>query len=117
MCGRYTLRMQDKYLHEWNLSGPPPSWLIESYNIAPTQQVPILRINAGELDAAIVRWGLIPFFAQGEPSKFTTINARVETFQTAPSYQGPWKRGQRCIQPAIHQDGRDPARWRSAAVP
>ena len=30
------------------------------------------------------------------PPKYSTINARVETVQTAASYRGPWKRGQRC---------------------
>jgi putative SOS response-associated peptidase YedK len=99
MCGRYILRMQDKYLREWNVYGPP-TWLMDSYNIAPTQQVPIVRMRDGKRDTATVRWGLIPFFARGEPGKFSTINARIETFETAASYRGPWKRGQRCIQPA-----------------
>jgi putative SOS response-associated peptidase YedK len=99
MCGRYILRMQDKYLREWNLHGPP-AWVSVSYNIAPTQQVPIVRMKDGTPEAAMVRWGLIPSFARGEPGKFTAINARIETFQTAVSYRGAWKKGQRCIQPA-----------------
>jgi len=99
MCGRYILRMQDKYLREWNLHGPP-AWVTASYNIAPTQQVPIMRIENGSPAAAMVRWGLIPSFAHGAPGKFSTINARLETFESAPSFRGAWKRGQRCIQPA-----------------
>jgi putative SOS response-associated peptidase YedK len=99
MCGRYILRMQDKYLREWNLHGPP-AWVTASYNIAPTQQVPIMRMENGAAAAAMVRWGLIPSFAHGRPGKFSTINARIETFETAASFRGAWKRGQRCIQPA-----------------
>ncbi|HEV3182241.1 MAG TPA: SOS response-associated peptidase [Steroidobacteraceae bacterium] len=99
MCGRYILRMQDKYLREWNLHGPP-AWVTASYNIAPTQQVPIMRTENGAPAAAMVRWGLIPSFAQGNPGKFSTINARIETFATAPAFRGAWQRGQRCIQPA-----------------
>jgi putative SOS response-associated peptidase YedK len=99
MCGRYILRMQDKYLREWQLHGPP-AWVTVSYNVAPSQQVPILRLRHGQREAAMVRWGLIPHFARGEPGKFSTINARIETFETAASYRRPWKRGQRCIQPA-----------------
>jgi len=99
MCGRYILRMQDKYLREWNLHGPP-AWVSVSYNIAPSQQVPIMRMQQGAPEAAMVRWGLVPAFARGEPGKFSTINARIETFETAASYRGPWRRGQRCIQPA-----------------
>jgi putative SOS response-associated peptidase YedK len=48
----------------------------------------------------MLRWGLIPFFAKGVAPKYSTINARLETVETAASYRGPWKRGQRCIQVA-----------------
>ena len=99
MCGRYLLRMQDKYLREWNLHGPP-AWVTASYNIAPTQQVPIMRMENRVPAAAMVRWGLIPSFARGRPGKFSTINARIETFANAPSFRGAWQLGQRCIQPA-----------------
>jgi putative SOS response-associated peptidase YedK len=99
MCGRYILRMQDKYLREWNLHGPP-AWVTASYNIAPTQQVPIMRLENGAPAAAMVRWGLIPSFAHGNPGKFSTINARIETFATAAAFRGAWQLAQRCIQPA-----------------
>jgi putative SOS response-associated peptidase YedK len=99
MCGRYILRMQDKYLREWNLHGPP-AWVTTSYNIAPTQQVPIMRMENGGPVATMVRWGLIPTFAHGQPGKFSTINARIESVETAPSFRTAWKRGQRCIQPS-----------------
>jgi putative SOS response-associated peptidase YedK len=52
----------------------------------------------GEPQFTTVRWGLVPFFARGEPPKYSTINARIETFETAASYRGPWRRGQRCLQ-------------------
>jgi putative SOS response-associated peptidase YedK len=91
--------MQEKYLREWNLHGPP-AWVTASYNIAPTQQVPIMRAENGAPAAAMVRWGLIPSFAHGKPGKFSTINARIETFETAPCFRGAWQRRQRCIQPA-----------------
>jgi putative SOS response-associated peptidase YedK len=99
MCGRYILRMQDKYLREWNLHGPP-AWVTTSYNIAPTQQVPVMRLENGNPVATMVRWGLIPAFAHGQPGKLSTINARIESVETAPSFRTAWKRGQRCIQPA-----------------
>jgi len=99
MCGRYILRMQDRYLREWNLHGPP-AWVTTSYNIAPTQQVPVMRMENAATAATMVRWGLIPSFAHGRPGKFSTINARIETLDTAPSFRRAWKRGQRCLQPA-----------------
>ena len=48
----------------------------------------------------MLRWGLVPFFCKGLPPKYSTINARVETVETAASYRGPWQRRQRCIQVA-----------------
>lgn len=97
MCGRYVLRMQEKYLRELQIYGPP-ELLRVSYNVAPTQPVPIVRWRDGRREGAVVRWGLIPFFARGVPPKYGTINARIETFETAASYRGAWQRGQRCLQ-------------------
>jgi putative SOS response-associated peptidase YedK len=68
--------------------------------VAPTQQVPVIRAVDGQHQGSRIRWGLIPFFAKGEPPKYSTINARIETVETAASYRGPWKRGQRCLQVA-----------------
>jgi putative SOS response-associated peptidase YedK len=96
MCGRYIIRQQAKAIREWEKYGPPP--FLESYNVAPTQQVPILRMQNGKPQFITVRWGLVPFFTRGEAPKYSTINARIETFETAASYRGPWRRGQRCLQ-------------------
>ena len=85
MCGRYIIRMQEKYLREWHVHGPP-TWLMDSYNVAPTQQVPIVRMRDGEREAAMARWGLVPFFTRGDAPNYSTINARIETFETAASY-------------------------------
>jgi putative SOS response-associated peptidase YedK len=111
MCGRYIIRQQAKAVREWEKYGPPP--FLESYNVAPTQQVAVLRARAGATEFARVRWGLVPYFARGEPPKYSTINARIETFETAASYRGPWRRGQRCLQLAsgfyewhLHPEGR-----------
>lgn len=96
MCGRYIIRQQTKAIREWEKYGPPP--FLDSYNVAPTQQVPILRMQGGRPQFTEVRWGLVPFFTHGAPPKYSTINARIESFETAASYRGPWRRGQRCLQ-------------------
>jgi putative SOS response-associated peptidase YedK len=96
MCGRYVSPDEASIEREFNLVHSewqfPPS-----FNVAPTQSVPVVRSVAGVQHGALLRWGLIPFFAHGVPPKYSTINARIETVQTAPSYRGPWKRGQRCL--------------------
>jgi putative SOS response-associated peptidase YedK len=96
MCGRYIIRQQTKALREWEKYGPPP--FLESYNVAPSQEVPVLRLHAGRPEYALLRWGLIPFFAHGVPPKYSTINARIETLESAASYREPWRRGRRCLQ-------------------
>jgi putative SOS response-associated peptidase YedK len=99
MCGRYVSPDEASIEREFTLVRTewqfPPS-----FNVAPTQQVPIIRSIDGERRGTRVRWGLIPFFAKGEPPKYSTINARIETLETAASYRGPWRRGQRCLQVA-----------------
>ena len=101
MCGRYVSpddaaieREFTLVRHEWQF---PPS-----FNVAPTQDVPIVRINKeGERTGRRVHWGLIPFWAKGLQPKYSTINATVEKLTDAATWRGPWQRGQRCIMPAL----------------
>ena len=96
MCGRYVSPDEASIEREFNLVRT--EWQFPaSFNVAPTQLVPIVRSVDGERRGTRFRWGLIPFFAKGVPPKYSTINARVETVQTAASYRGPWKRNQRCL--------------------
>jgi len=110
MCGRYIIRQLIEAERYFDLQRA--SWTFSaSYNVAPTDLVPIVRSVKGVREGVSVRWGLIPYFARGEPGKFSTINARIETLETAASYRGPWQRGQRCLQIASgfyewHVDGR-----------
>jgi putative SOS response-associated peptidase YedK len=96
MCGRYVSPDEASIEREFKLV--PSEWQFpSSYNVAPTQSVPVIRGNAGTPQGSLMRWGLVPFFARGVPPTYSTINARVETVQTAASYRGPWSRGQRCL--------------------
>ncbi len=97
MCNRYELHyQQDAQFQQLVELG----WILPftNYNVCPTQQVPVVRSIEERRQGDLLRWGLIPFFAKGEPGKFLTTNARLETVATSPSYRGPWKRGQRCLQ-------------------
>jgi putative SOS response-associated peptidase YedK len=97
MCNRYELHyQQDAQFQQLIELG----WILPftNYNVCPTQQVPVVRSIEEHRQGELLRWGLIPFFAKGEPGKFLTTNARLETVTTSPSYRGPWKRGQRCLQ-------------------
>jgi putative SOS response-associated peptidase YedK len=99
MCGRYSTPQQSEaeryfavHLLHWQFE--------RSFNVAPTQGVPVIRTVDGQREGVMMRWGLVPFFARGVPPKYSTINARLETLETAPSYRGPWRRAQRCVLPA-----------------
>jgi putative SOS response-associated peptidase YedK len=96
MCGRYVSPDEASIEREFNLVHTewefPPS-----FNVAPTQAVPVVRNIDGARRGALMRWGLIPYFARGIPPKYSTINARIENVQTAASYRGPWERAQRCL--------------------
>ena len=99
MCGRYVSPDEGSIEREFNLVRT--EWQFPaSFNVAPSQQVPIVRYTDSGLEGLTVRWGLIPFFARGVPGKYSTINARIETMETTASYRGPWQRGQRCLQVA-----------------
>jgi putative SOS response-associated peptidase YedK len=96
MCGRYVSPDDASIEREFNLVHT--EWQFpSSFNVAPTQEVPVVRVRYGQREGRLLRWGLIPYFAGGVAPKYSTINARMETIQTAASYRGPWKRGQRCL--------------------
>ena len=111
MCGRYVNpataeaeRYFAVHLIRWQFD--------RSYNVAPTQQVPVVRLSDGEREGLMMRWGLVPFFAKGMPPKYSTINATIEKITDSPTWRGPWKRAQRCILPAagfyewhVNEDG------------
>jgi len=100
MCGRYILAQLAAAEQYFKLDRA--AWdTTANYNVAPSLPVPIVRLGKdGKREGIMVRWGLIPYFAHGVPGRFSTINARIETFETAAAYQWPWKRRQRCLQVA-----------------
>lgn len=87
MCGRFSLVASPKELTSLfelaDLGAFPPR-----YNIAPTQPILTVGINpAGNREAQLVRWGLIPHWVK-DPNDFTLIiNARSETAATKASFK------------------------------
>ena len=68
-----------------------------SYNIAPTDNVLACQLSeSGERRLAVMRWGLIPFWAS-DPTKFkATFNARGEELENKKTFRHPFQR-QRCL--------------------
>ncbi|WP_026289562.1 SOS response-associated peptidase [Thioalkalivibrio sulfidiphilus] len=100
MCGRFASRTDAAIEHAFGVTESHwADW--SSFNVAPSMAVPVVREHEGVRQGVMLRWGLIPFWARGEPPKYSTINARAEGIDTAASYRGPWRRGQRCVIPAL----------------
>ena len=79
MCGRFTFAISPELLAEifevTALADIPTR-----YNIAPSQQVPIIREAAtGGRYLSSVRWGLVPHWAKDPSIGNRMINARCET--------------------------------------
>jgi putative SOS response-associated peptidase YedK len=122
MCGRLAitrspavLRAFFRYLEQPNF---PPR-----YNVAPTQPVPIVRL---ERDASggtsrhfvLVRWGFLPGFVK-DPKDFPlVINARAETVGEKASFRNALKR-RRCIfiADAFYEWRRQPGGRRKGSTP
>ena len=87
MCGRYTHRYTWAEIVQYCrlMDGGTPPNLQPRYNMAPTQDAPIIRRREdGERELAMLRWGLIPFWADPSKKAFNTINARAAA-------RGPWR--------------------------
>lgn len=103
MCGRYSLTTAPEAMRALfgfeNLPNLPPR-----YNIAPTQQVAVVRApgdggKAGLRELVMMRWGLIPHWAKDASIGARMINARAETLAEKPSFREALKT-RRCLVPA-----------------
>src|SRR5579862_5166529 len=97
MCGRFTLRTPASAIAEqFSLLEVPD--LQPRFNIAPTQPVPVVRVDpqSGQRQFVFLHWGLVPSWAKDAKIGNRMINARAETAAEKPSYRTPLKR-RRCL--------------------
>jgi putative SOS response-associated peptidase YedK len=119
MCGRYdNLIARDAYRGLFKAQRLAQSNFPPRYNVAPTDQIPIVRIDPrdGEREVVMARWGLIPFWMK-EKSKVPHINARAETVDKLPMFREAFAK-RRCLIPATgfyewekREDDRQPYRF------
>jgi putative SOS response-associated peptidase YedK len=96
MCGRFTLTVSPEELQAAFPNFTIPGDLPPSYNIAPSQPIPVI-LNNGEEKLDFVTWGLIPFWTKPDKvGKFALINARSETAAEKASFKTPFRR-RRCL--------------------
>ena len=98
MCGRFQLKPEQDWMAEFGVAEPPD--ITPRYNIAPTQDVVAVRKEAdGVRRARLLRWGLVPSFAEDPAVGNRMINARAETVARKAAFREPF-RTRRCLVPA-----------------
>lgn len=97
MCGRFTLRTpMNKVAEVFGLDDMPD--IEPRYNVAPTQPVVAVRLRpeAEKRELALLRWGLIPHWADDPSIGNRMINARAETVAGKPAFRQAFKK-RRCL--------------------
>jgi putative SOS response-associated peptidase YedK len=99
MCGRFGASFQYRDIKVlWNLRGDLPEFG-PRYNIASSQEVPLIIRNEDRNEVKPMRWGLVPSWAQDHSVGQRMINARSETLLEKPSFKQLVAR-RRCLVPA-----------------
>lgn len=99
MCGRYTLATPVGRLAEEFGFDSSSTEFRTSYNMAPTRQVPVVLAEGGKRRLEMLRWGLVPSWADDPGIGARMINARSETAPEKPSFRRAF-RDRRCLIPA-----------------
>ncbi|MGB1159720.1 MAG: SOS response-associated peptidase [Alphaproteobacteria bacterium] len=109
MCGRYHItRPLEAVAEVFDAIIPEEireaaSTMLPRFNIAPTQMVPIIRLevegpNRGRRIVDFAHWGLVPSWAKDTSMAPRMINARSETVAEKPSFRAAF-RHRRCLIP------------------
>ncbi len=98
MCERYVLPDQATAEREFL---PARSWWSfgAKFNVAAQHYVPVVRWHGGQSEAVMMRWGLIPSWAEGKWIDLPPACIEVEQLLDSPTFRGPWLNSQRCILP------------------
>jgi putative SOS response-associated peptidase YedK len=102
MCGRARLSSdvsEIKLAFSIPPERPAPN-IAPSWNVAPTDPLPIVHYDAkeGTRSLEVMRWGLIPYWAKDIKIGFSTINARAEEIESKPAFREAFQR-RRCLVP------------------
>lgn len=95
MCGRFALSKSDRI--DWAQFGVrrgpqlPPHW-----NLGPGRDIAVVRTDDGAPAVALLRWGLVPFWADDPSIGNRLANARAESAPDKPSFRAAFKQ-RRCL--------------------
>ena len=95
MCGRFTIRIPATVLmHQFGVDAGLQMPM--RYNVAPTQQIPVITQHDGKRQLETMRWGLVPSWADDPKIGYRMINARSEEAATKASFRSAMKK-RRCL--------------------
>jgi putative SOS response-associated peptidase YedK len=98
MCGRYVIKSPPTDLQKLFGYRERPNFPAR-YNVAPTQPIPIVRLDNGTRSYALARWGFIPAWVKDPRTFALLINARGESVLDKASFRNAMMR-RRCLIPA-----------------
>jgi putative SOS response-associated peptidase YedK len=88
MCGRFTLTANAKELAEEFQVSTSFELEFESYNVAPSQALPIIHLDEYQnRKASLMEWGFLPSWAKESKGLLRPINARLETVHASPMFK------------------------------
>jgi putative SOS response-associated peptidase YedK len=97
MCGRYVIISTPEAIRAMfgyaELPNFPPR-----YNVAPTQPIPVVRLDDSKRSFALMRWGLLPSWVKDPKTFPLLINARGESVLDKPAFRNAMRR-RRCLIP------------------
>jgi putative SOS response-associated peptidase YedK len=98
MCERYVMPEAEQAEQEF---GVARRWwqFSPSFNVGSPRYVPVIRMHDSEVEGVMLRWGLIPGWAEADASKACAANASISSVEHAPATRGAWQLGRRCIVP------------------
>jgi putative SOS response-associated peptidase YedK len=70
-----------------------------SFNVGPSRYVPVIRMHDGQVEGVMLRWGLIPHWADADAAKACAVTASLAEVEHAAATRGGWELGRRCIVP------------------
>ena len=100
MCGRFTLSKPVKVIADLFELAEPPEILAPRYNIAPGQPISVIALKQGGVrrGMAMLKWGLLPSWADMPQSGPRPINARTDSLHK-PTFREAFLQ-RRCLIPA-----------------
>jgi len=85
MCGRFVCQSTQEVIADWfGIKPEEMPWFVPSFNIAPQSIQSVVRLDrdSGNREFALLRWGLVPFWAKDAKLAYSTINVCAEEAAT-----------------------------------